>query len=125
MKPTNRAFAKKLRNNTTEAERLLWKHLKMRQMAGYRFRRQHPVGKYIVDFICLDKGLIIELDGGQHVEAKVYDDERTVWLEKQGFHVLRFWDNQVFKETEAVRNVIFEKLQGLPSLKVYLGNVCT
>ncbi len=102
--------ARELRNNPTEAERTLWKHLRLRQLDGYKFRRQQPLGPYIVDFVCFEKRLVIELDGGQHSEQAAYDSERTAWLRRQGFVILRFWDDQVFKETEAVKECIFEAL---------------
>jgi very-short-patch-repair endonuclease len=102
--------ARELRNNPTEAERTLWKHLRLRQLGGYKFRRQQPLGPYIVDFVCFEKRLVIELDGGQHSEQAAYDSERTAWLRRQGFVILRFWDDQVFKETEAVKECIFEAL---------------
>ena len=84
--------AGELRNNPTEAERSLWQHLRLRQLGGHKFRRQQSLGPYIVDFVCLEKRLIIEVDGGQHSEQKAYDAERNTWLEVQGFHVLRFWN---------------------------------
>src|SRR3990172_5649640 len=102
--------ARKLRKNMTEDERTLWKHLRLRQLGGYKFRRQQPIGKYIVDFVCLEKRLIIEIDGGQHSKQVAYDLERSSWLEAQGFRMLRFWNNQVLQETEAVREVIAEAL---------------
>ncbi|MBI5756430.1 MAG: endonuclease domain-containing protein [Nitrospirae bacterium] len=106
----NRIRARELRKNMTEAERVLWKHLRLRQIHGLKFRRQQPIGKYIVDFICFEKRLIIELDGGQHSEQIVYDLERDTWLERQGFHILRFWNDKVLKETEVVKEVILEAL---------------
>ncbi len=108
--------ARDLRNNPTGAERTLWRHLRLRQLGGYKFRRQQPLGHYIVDFICFERRLVIELDGGQHFEQAAYDSERTAWLQSQGFVVLRFWDDQVFRETEAVKECIFEALRGAPSL---------
>jgi very-short-patch-repair endonuclease len=106
----DRIKARELRKNLTEAELTLWRHLRLRQFGGYKFRRQQPIGKYIVDFVCLEKRLIIEVDGGQHSEQVSYDLERSAWLEEQGFRVLRFWDNQVLKETEAVKEVIIGPL---------------
>jgi very-short-patch-repair endonuclease len=106
----DRIKARELKKNLTEAELTLWKHLRLRQFGGYKFRRQQPIGKYIVDFVCLEKRLIIEVDGGQHSEQVSYDLERSAWLEEQGFRVLRFWDNQVLKETEAVKEVIIGPL---------------
>ncbi len=103
--------ARQLRKNPTEAERLLWMHLRYRQMGGHKFRRQQPIGTFIVDFVCFEKKLIIELDGGQHSQQVDYDTTRTEWLESKGFRVLRFWNNQVMQETDAVKSVILEALE--------------
>jgi very-short-patch-repair endonuclease len=84
------SFARHLRKNSTDVERLLWQHLRGRQLEQFRFRRQRPIGKYVVDFVCLEAKLVIELDGSQHVERLAYDDARTVFLSEQGFRVLRF-----------------------------------
>ncbi len=102
----SRERARALRNNPTEAERALWKHLRLRQLEGQKFRRQQPLDPYIVDFACLEKKLIVELDGGQHAEQVASDAERTAWLEAQGFRVLRFWNHDVMKDIEAVKEVI-------------------
>ena len=101
--------AKELRKNTTDTEKFLWHFLQKNQMCGCRFRRQQPIGKYIVDFVCLDKKLIIELDGGQHNEIKniKYDDERTKFLNDEGFSVLRFWNNEVFDNIDGVLETIY------------------
>lgn len=93
--------AKSLRKKATDAERVLWRHLRNYQL-GVKFRRQQPLGPYIVDFLCFEKHLIIEIDGGQHQEQVGYDKIRTEWLNQQGFQVLRFWNNQVLNEIEAV-----------------------
>jgi adenine-specific DNA-methyltransferase len=109
--------ARKLRKNPTEAESALWKHIRYRRLKGHKFRRQAPIGPYIVDFVCFERGLIIELDGGQHSDQVAYDSERTQWLETQGFRVLRFWNGQVSRELQAVKAVILEALedrQGTP-----------
>jgi len=106
----DKSKVRELRKHLTEAERALWKHLRLRQFTGHKFRRQQPIGKYIVDFACLEKRLIIEVDGGQHSEQSVSDLERGTWLESQGFSVLRFWNNQVLNEMEAVKEVILDKL---------------
>ena len=106
---TNRA--RELRKTSTDTERALWRHLRLRQLGGYKFRRQQPIGQYIVDFVCLDKRLIIELDGGQHSERFDYDSARTAWLEVQGFRLLRFWNNQVLDEIDAVKAVILGSLE--------------
>jgi len=94
----------------TDAERLLWKHLRLRQIEGFKFRRQQPIDDYIVDFVCLEKRLIIEVDGGQHSEKSLYDSERDEWLKSQGFSVLRFWNHQVLKDIEAVKDLIYRSL---------------
>ena len=98
--------ARALRKNPTEAERALWRHLRSRQLDEHKFRRQQPLGLYIADFVCLEKRLIIEIDGGQHVGQVASDAERTAWLEVQGFRVLRFWNHDVLKDAEAVVDVI-------------------
>jgi very-short-patch-repair endonuclease len=97
--------AKTLRKNATDAERQLWRYLRKRQL-GVKFRQQQPLGHYIVDFVCFEKRLIIEIDGGQHQEQIVYDEIRTDWLKQQGYKVLRFWNNQVLYEIEAVLEAI-------------------
>jgi very-short-patch-repair endonuclease len=86
--------AKVLRKNFTDTERLLWKYLRSKQMQGFKFRRQEPIGNYIVDFICQEKQLVIEVDGGQHSTKNIRDNERDKWLKGQGYKVLRFWNNQ-------------------------------
>ena len=102
--------ARELRKNLTEAERTLWKYLRLRQFDGNKFRRQQPIGKYIVDFVCFEKKLIVEVDGGQYNEQVIYDSERNEWLKKQGFRILRFWNNQVLKEIDGVEGSIMEAL---------------
>jgi very-short-patch-repair endonuclease len=98
-------IAQKLRNNPTEAEKRLWQHLKHKQMDGLKFRRQQPIGDYIVDFINFEKMVVVEVDGGQHMENQ-NDIERDNWLHQNGFIVLRFWNNDVLKNTEGVVEVI-------------------
>ena len=94
--------ARALRKRSTEAERLLWGHLRAKRLRGLKFRRQEPIGRYIVDFVSFDRNLIVELDGGQHLQEKAKDDERTRWLESQGFRVLRFWNNDVMRNVQNV-----------------------
>jgi len=106
----NKTKARELRKNPTEAERKLWKYLRLRQLGGYKFRRQQPLGSYIVDFVCLEKKLIVELDGGQHSIQINYDAKRTEWLETHGFRVLRFWNNDVLEEIEIVKELIAKEL---------------
>ena len=102
-----RLWATQLRAGMTDAEALLWAMLRNRRLAGAKFRRQHPVGRFILDFYCADKKLAVELDGGQHADAVDYDQRRDAWLGAQGIHVVRFWNNQVLMETEAVMEVIY------------------
>ena len=103
------AIAKTLRINSTDTEKYLWKYLRERQLEGFKFRRQHPIGKYIVDFISLERKIIIEVDGSQHLENNK-DELRDKWLEEKGYEVLRFWDNEVLTNIEGVLGVIREKL---------------
>lgn len=100
--------ARELRKNSTEAERRLWQHLRLRQFEGHKFRRQQPLGPYIVDFVCLEKKIVLEVDGGQHSTQVQYDQKRSAWLEVQGFRVLRFWNTEVLKEIDMVKAMIWE-----------------
>jgi very-short-patch-repair endonuclease len=100
------AVAKELRQNSTGAERLLWQRLKARQLDGLKFRRQEQVGRFIADFVCYEKGVIVEADGGNHALEKEKDEERTEWLNSQGFTVLRFWNNEILTNIEGVMEVI-------------------
>ncbi|MDD2468780.1 MAG: DUF559 domain-containing protein [Desulfobulbus sp.] len=106
--------ARRLRQQLTDAERLLWQLLRGRQLAGCKFRRQHPIGNFILDFYCHDKLLAVELDGGQHNDPnqREADERRTAWLAEQGIRVLRFWNNEVLQETEGVLEEIFRHLTG-------------
>ena len=99
------ALQQSLRNRMTDAERLLWQHLRGLQMAGCKFRRQHPFMDYVLDFVCLEKGLVVEVDGGQHQDSET-DVVRDQNLQEAGFRILRFWNNQVLQETQAVVEVI-------------------
>ena len=107
--------ARELRRTQTDAERKLWLHLRDRQLSGYKFRRQHPIGPYIADFACPDVHLVIELDGGHHTESIPYDEARTRWLVDHGWRVVRFWDNDALRETEAVLERILALLAEDPS----------
>ena len=99
-------FARRLRTDSTDAELHLWKCLRNRNMFSCKFRRQFPVGPYIADFACIEKRLIIELDGGQHAAVVVRDEERTVYLKAQGYRVLRFWNNDMLNQSDAVLEAI-------------------
>ncbi len=107
----NNSKARELRKNPTEGEQALWKHLRMRQLGGYKFRRQQPIGQYIVDFVSFEGRVVIELDGGQHSQQMDYDSKGTAWLEAQGYRVLRFWNNQVLQEIEAVKAIVSKVLE--------------
>jgi len=91
-------IARRLRKHSTDTERYLWKHLRDRQIEGVKFRRQQPIGRYVVN---LEKKVVVELDGGQHAEAS-RDKKRDEWLRTEGYKVLRFWDNQVLSNVEGV-----------------------
>ena len=104
------AAARKLRRTSTDVERKLWHRIRDKQMDNFRFRRQRPIGKYIVDFICLDAKLIIELDGGQHAENGAYDDKRTAFLVSLGYRVLRFWNNEVIENIDGVLERLGDEL---------------
>jgi very-short-patch-repair endonuclease len=100
---------RKLRNSATPQEVIVWSRLKNSQL-GYKFRRQHSIGKYIVDFYCPDKKLIIEIDGSQHID-NAYDKERDAYLKGLGFIILRFWDNDVNNNLDGVLMKIIENLK--------------
>jgi very-short-patch-repair endonuclease len=108
------AFAKRLRSNATDAESVLWRHLRAHRFAGHKFKRQHPIGPYIVDFVCFGSRLIIEVDGGQHLENE-RDAKRDAWLQAQGFVVVRVWNNDVLSRTEAVLDLLAERLPLSPN----------
>ena len=100
----------------TDAEKLLWQHLRNRQLGEYKFRLQRPIGPYIVDFVCLEKKLVIEVDGGQHAGEMELDSKRSDYLKEKGYRVMRFWNNEVLKETESVLTVILSSLDGTSPL---------
>ncbi|MEN6585770.1 MAG: endonuclease domain-containing protein [Sulfuricella sp.] len=102
-----------LRRNLTDAEQLLWKQLRGRQLNGHKFRRQHPFGDFILDFVCLEARLVIEIDGGQHMGSE-HDRPRDERLVKSGFHVVRFWNNQVLNELDSVVEAIWNALEPHP-----------
>ena len=112
---TRTAFtnARSLRREMTEAERVLWRRLRRQQLLDARFRRQVPIGPYIADFACLKARLVIEIDGGQHVEAAAYDARRDAFLKREGFTVLRFWNNDVLARVASVMEAIFVALDGV------------
>jgi very-short-patch-repair endonuclease len=100
------SFSRTLRKRQTDAENLLWRHLRGKQLEGLKFRRQHPIGKYIADFVCLEKQLVLEIDGGQHSLEKDKDNERDDWLMSEGYRILRFWNNEVLENLQGVLETI-------------------
>jgi very-short-patch-repair endonuclease len=110
MRPTSEShaqkFARELRKAMTDAERVLWQELRRGKIPGTRFRRQVPIGRYVADFACLKSRLVIELDGSQHFDRASYDAERTAFLERQNFRVLRFWNGHLSEDREAVIETI-------------------
>ncbi|MGL6160311.1 endonuclease domain-containing protein [Microbulbifer sp.] len=107
------ARARSLRSNATDAEQKLWYHLRAHRFMGLKFKRQKPIGHYIVDFACMNPKLIIKLDGDQHLDQGNYDHRRDSWLRDQGFEVLRFWNNQALSETSAVLEMIRQRVLAL------------
>ena len=105
--------ASKLRRNSTEAEQRLWQHLRNRQLDGLKFRRQATVGHYVADFLCAEKRLIVELDGGQH--SPEADAARTAQLEALGYRVVQFWNHDVLQNTEGVLQTMQKEARALPS----------
>ena len=116
-----REKARYLRKNQTNAEKVLWRKIRYKQIEGYQFRRQVVIGFCIVDFVCLEKKLVIELDGSPHLENIEYDKQRTEWLNSQGFRVIRFWDSEVINSIDSVKKAILENLL-LPSPPVGEGS---
>ena len=109
--PKLRNFARELRKNMTEAEHCLWQHLRGGQLQGIKFRRQFVIGSYIADFAAPEIKLVIELDGGQHAAQQTYDQQRSQFLQNQGYQVLRFWNHDVLQQTEAVMTEILKHCQ--------------
>ncbi|WP_416236138.1 endonuclease domain-containing protein [Pseudomonas citronellolis] len=103
-------FARELRRRQTDAERLLWSRLRDRRLLGWKFRRQVPLGPYVVDFYCHERQLVVELDGGQHL-GNAADVDRDAWLRGQGLRVLRFWNHDVLVRTEGVLEAILLALE--------------
>ena len=107
-----RQRARSLRKSATDAERALWARLRRRQVLGRKFRRQQPLGRYIVDFVCFEERLIVEVDGGQHLEQQCSDGERQRWLEAQGYRLLRFWNDEVLSRPSLVVEAIARAIEG-------------
>jgi very-short-patch-repair endonuclease len=108
--------AKRLRRHQTDAERTLWFRLRDRRLDGWKFKRQVPVDRFVVDFLCADARLIIEVDGGQHATRIAQDDERTRALEATGYLIMRFWNNDVLSNTDGVVETIAATLNQFGSI---------
>ena len=115
---TPRDRARRLRRDQTEAERRLWERLRARQLSGFKFRRQHPIGRFIVDFCCQEYGIVVELDGGQHAVQFEADHIRSEFLARRGYRVLRFWNNEVLENIEAVLQQITLSLTNRERVRV-------
>ncbi|MBF0106277.1 MAG: endonuclease domain-containing protein [Deltaproteobacteria bacterium] len=105
-------FAKDLRINASDAENKLWHYLRSKSLLNLKFRRQAVIGRYIVDFVCHEKKLVIELDGGQHYAQEEYDKKRSRWLEGEGYKVIRFDNNEFLKNVDGVLEIIVQCLMG-------------
>jgi very-short-patch-repair endonuclease len=106
--------ARRLRKDATDAERKLWSALRDKQLEGFKFRRQVPIGDFVADFVCLSQRLIIEVDGGQHDTEREKDAARTAWLRARGYRVIRFWNNDVLGNLEGVVQMIRTALHDHP-----------
>lgn len=113
--------AKTLRTNQTDAEQRLWYHLRAHRFLGLKFKRQKPMGRYIADFVCIERRLIIEIDGGQHAVQKEYDQRRDTFFRSKGFTVLRFWNHDVMQQLESVLEQIRSSLSPAPLPQVGEG----
>lgn len=108
-------FARKLRSASTDAEHRLWQILRAHRLKDFKFKRQQPIGPYIVDFSCFAARLIVELDGGQHADAAKHDGARDAWLQSEGYRVLRIWNNELFENEAGVMDKIMEMLTLSPT----------
>jgi very-short-patch-repair endonuclease len=109
--PNERAtrFSRRLRRDASDAERRIWSRLRNRRLGGFKFVRQEPVGDYTVDFCCREERLIVEVDGGQHADSE-HDRRRDAWLRREGYRVLRFWNNDALANTDGVIGAIMAEL---------------
>jgi len=105
--------ARALRRDMTDAERRLWAALRHRRLRALKFRRQHPIGRFILDFACVEHRLVVEADGGQHADSES-DARRTAWLESRGWRVLRFWNNDILSNPEGVQEAILQAVCATP-----------
>ena len=100
------SIARQLRKHQTEAEARLWYFFRDRRFLGFKFRRQYKIGSYVVDFCCIERMLVVEIDGSQHSLQKVQDEKRTAYLEQMGYRVVRFWNHEVLQQTKTVLEAI-------------------
>ena len=108
-----RSYAKQMRSQPTEAEHRLWQLLRAKRFSGFKFRQQVPLDFYVADFVCFSARLIVELDGSQHADSE-RDLRRDTYLQSQGFHILRIWNNELFNNEEGVTELIFSALHSPP-----------
>ena len=113
---TLRKRARILRNSATDAERRIWQHLRLKQLGGFKFRRQVPLHGYVVDFLCVQLKLVIELDGGQHADQTAYDEIRTGVLQGAGYRVLRYWNDDALLRTSDVLEDILRELDAIQGM---------
>jgi very-short-patch-repair endonuclease len=102
--------ARHLRGESTDAEQRLWGMLRNRRLGGFKFRRQYALGNYIADFVCIERRLVVELDGSQHADAAEYDAQRSAWLLKNGYRILRLWNGDLLRDSEIAREAIWAAL---------------
>ncbi len=114
-KQPQRALARGMRRSPVKCEKLFWRLVRARQLGGFKFKRQVPIGSYIADFVCLERKIIVELDGDKHVERQAYDRERDAFLKAAGFRVLRFWNTELLESSEGVLEVVLSALETAPS----------
>ena len=103
--------SRRLRRTSTDAELRLWYHLRDRRLNGHKFRRQHPIGHHFADFACVDRHIVVELDGGQHAQSRRFDDQRTQRLAELGWRVVRFWDDDVLLRADQVLEALLGELK--------------
>ncbi len=103
-------YARRLRREQTDAEGRLWFRLRQRRLGGFRFRRQFPIGDFIVDFCCREQRLVVEIDGGHHIDQQTTDKTRSALIEARGYRVIRFWNSEVLSNTDEVAEQIFNAL---------------
>ena len=114
---SNTERARQLRRNATPSEKLLWPRLRDRRFANFKFRRQQPVGPFIVDYFCADARVIVELDGESHVGKEPYDEKRARWLTTHGYKVLRIWDSEIYGNLDNVMEMIYEECRARSGVK--------